>query len=543
MRIFDSVSSDPLLARLAGILVWLACSRCALGQIRETGQSAVVESTGALTPGTEAVLKSSATPLLDVGHWITSADQLSFVVERAREDRVMLVSCDKTIQGWVQREQVVRLDEAISYFSQALERDRRNTNAYWMRARLWLYFGDADRAIANLEEAIRREPDQARFYVTRSLAHLKKERFDLAIADCDRAIELDPRVARVYVIRATALIGRGDSARCLADLNQALRLDTINPTGRVVRTGYAPDQTDGNELRKAQKDRAKTVESERKSVGDLVARGKDHLAKEEYDDAVEDFTAALQLDPAHAPAFAARAETWARKHYRDRELADITRAVKLEPTNTSYRVIRAQSYSAQGRHVEAVADFNAALGMEPDNPALWVARGNEWRRDLKLDEAIADYTRAIQLNPNFTMAYIRRGQTWRQRHDFGRAIQEFAEATRREPESAIAQMYLARILATCNDASSRNGKWAVDVATRACELTHWQDPDCLDTLAAACAENDDYRNAVKWQTRAIERLRQKAPSILQRAMEFGGRRGVGFDDRLAFYKSRKPTRE
>jgi tetratricopeptide (TPR) repeat protein len=283
---------------------------------------------------------------------------------------------------------------------------------------------------------------------------------------------------------------------------------------------------------------------QRKTVVDLVVRGRDSLVKEEFDDAVADFTEAVRLDPSHAPAYAARAEAWARKHYRDRELADITQAVKLEPRNTAFRVARAQSHSAQGRHEEAVADFNAALGMEPENPALWVARGNEWRRDLKLDDAIADFTRALQLDPNFTMAYISRGQTWRQRREFGRAIQEYAEAVRREPSSADARMCLARVLATCNDANSRNGKWAVDEATRACELTHWQDPDSLDTLAAACAENDDFPNAVKWQIRAIERLRQKkAPSILQRAMDFGGRKGVGFDDRLAFYKSRRPARE
>ncbi len=396
--------------------------------------------------------------------------------------------------------------------------------------------------MVNLEQAIHNEPDQARFYVARSLVHLTKERFDLAIADCDRAIQLNPQAIRAYVIRASALLARGDSARCQADLNQALRRDPINPLGWAVRVSYGPAQEDGDS-RNARKDPAKTSEHELKNAADLVARGKAHLVKEEYDEGIADFTDAIRLDPAHAPAYAARAEAWARKHYRDREVADITAAIKLEPRNTVYRVARGQSCSAQGRHDEAMADFNAALGMEPDNPALWVARGNEWRRDLKLDEALADYARAIQLNPNFTLAYISRGQTWRQHRDFARAIQEFAEVARREPENALTHMYLARILATCNDASSRNGRWAVDEATRACELTHWQDPDCLDTLAAACAENDDFQNAIKWQTRAIQRLRQKAPSILQRAMNFGGRRGVGFEERLAFYKSRKPTRE
>ncbi len=65
--------------------------------------------------------------------WIPNADQLSFLVERVQDDRVKVVSRDKTIQGWLLREQVVPLDEAIDYFGQVLVRDRRNTDAYWMR--------------------------------------------------------------------------------------------------------------------------------------------------------------------------------------------------------------------------------------------------------------------------------------------------------------------------------------------------------------------------------------------------------------------------
>ena len=125
------------------------------------------------------------------------------------------------------------------------------------------------------------------------------------------------------------------------------------------------------------------------------------------------------------------------------------------------------------------------------------------------------------------------------------AIQEFSGLIQTDPENALAHMTLARILGTCHEANFRDGKRALAEATRACELTRWQDPDCLDTLAAACAEVGDYEVAIKWQSQAIKLVRQNVRSLLQQkaTSSGGGQRGIGFEDRLVFYKSKRPTRE
>jgi tetratricopeptide (TPR) repeat protein len=290
-------------------------------------------------------------------------------------------------------------------------------------------------------------------------------------------------------------------------------------------------------------DTGKVVQPEPKSARDLVSRGLAWFEQKEYDKAIAAYTSAIRLDPSYAYAYACRAQAWLRKHYRDRETADYSEAIRLDPKNIGYRVSRADSWSARGRHEEAMADYDDAIRMEPNNPALYVSRGNEWRRHLKLETALADFDRAIQLDPKYMPAYICRVLVTKQRRTFDRAVLELSELLRMAPDNAEVHRMLARILATCNNAGVRDGNRAVYEAARACELTGWQDPDCLDTLAAAYAETGDFAAAVQWQTRAIQLLRQNVPSALQRAMDFGGRRGVGFDDRLAFYKRKRPCRE
>ncbi len=193
-----------------------------------------------------------------------------------------------------------------------------------------------------------------------------------------------------------------------------------------------------------------------------------------------------------------------------------------------------------------MADYADALRLDPGNPAIWVSRGNEWRKDLKLDTAVADFNEAIRLDPKYAPAYIARGNTWKQRGRSDLAIQGFLELIRISPQDPVAHQMLARILATAHLDQSRNGKWALEEASRACELAHWIDPDAIDTLAAASAELGDFESAIKWQNLAIKLVRQRFPSSLQKkAISMGGGRGagVGFEDRLAFYKSKKPIRE
>jgi hypothetical protein len=77
----------------------------------------------------------------------------------------------------------------------------------------------------------------------------------------------------------------------------------------------------------------------------------------------------------------------------------------------------------------------------------------------------------------------------------------------------------------------RDGKKAIEYATKACELSQWNEAYPLASLAAANAESGNFKEAVKFQKKALE---------------------VGFDDKekkekaielLKLYEENKPHRE
>jgi tetratricopeptide (TPR) repeat protein len=121
------------------------------------------------------------------------------------------------------------------------------------------------------------------------------------------------------------------------------------------------------------------------------------------------------------------------------------------------------------------------------------------------------------------------GMACYRRSRYPEAMHHYAEAIRYNPAYIEAYNDLAMILATCPDARYRDGARAVELATRACELTAWGEPVLLDTLAAACAEAGDFGAAAHWQEKAMGMLAFEPDK---------GR----YRTRLELYRARKPYR-
>ncbi len=185
------------------------------------------------------------------------------------------------------------------------------------------------------------------------------------------------------------------------------------------------------------------------------------------------------------------------------------------------------------RHVipldEAIGYFTAQIRRNPRDDGAYYARAIVWKEKGEYDIAIADYNETIRLDPEDHAGYNGRGMAWRAKGEYDKAIADHGQAIRLDPKDSAAYNGRAWLRATCPDARFRDGRHAVEDATRACELTGWKDSNDLDTLAACYAESGDFDAAVRWQTKAIEQAPQS-----QKA---------DFRSRLELYRAGKPYRE
>jgi serine/threonine protein kinase len=138
-------------------------------------------------------------------------------------------------------------------------------------------------------------------------------------------------------------------------------------------------------------------------------RGLAHASMKNYEQAVYDYSRAIQLGPPYAEAYNNRGAAHLMMKSYGQAVIDCSQAIDLAPDFVAAYVNRGIAHAALRNYEQALVDYDKVIELNPKNVYGYYNRGNTLVWMGKYTEALTDYSQALNLDPEFVAAYVNRG--------------------------------------------------------------------------------------------------------------------------------------
>jgi Flp pilus assembly protein TadD len=207
------------------------------------------------------------------------------------------------------------------------------------------------------------------------------------------------------------------------------------------------------------------------------------------------------------------------------------RALQWKPNYAKARDGLGLALLRNGQMEEAITQFRTALQLQPDFASArnhlgdtLIRSGYVLSQEGQIAQAITQLQEGLQIHPDYVGAYNYLGFAFLRQGQANQAAANFQKALELQPDNVEALKYLAWILATCPEASLRNGAEAVELAQQADQLSGGNNPAILATLAAAQAEvghfSDGLATAQKASVLATAQTNMAVVNALRNQIKF-----------------------
>ena len=165
----------------------------------------------------------------------------------------------------------------------------------------------------------------------------------------------------------------------------------------------------------------------------LIDFGESAIEKEEYEEALEYSSRAIQKDPNRIQAYNLRGRAYTSLERYDQALEDFTEAENIYPDDAETYFNRGYLYQQQGRYSDAINDYDTAIRKNKNYGEAYYRRGQS-KYDLdQVEESLTDFGEAIHLKPDFFDAYYERALTLKELQEYPSALDDFDKAIELNP--------------------------------------------------------------------------------------------------------------
>jgi tetratricopeptide (TPR) repeat protein len=214
----------------------------------------------------------------------------------------------------------------------------------------------------------------------------------------------------------------------------------------------------------------------------------------------------------------------------DEAISHFYQSIKIFPNSPDVHNSMGLALLEKGKPDGAIMYFTNALKLKPDCLDAQLSLGTALAAQGKFDQAIGHFNKVLEIKPDDARAHYNLGQAYAQQGDFEKAFEHWNQALELQPDSTVFIDNLARMMAIHRNPKFRNPAESLRLALQACEMTGYNEPRFLDTLAAAYAADGKFSQAIETAEKALK-LAEAADK-----KELAGQ----IRDRLQLYKAGRP---
>ncbi len=163
-----------------------------------------------------------------------------------------------------------------------------------------------------------------------------------------------------------------------------------------------------------------------------------HLFMTNYGEAVDDCDQAISLAPDFIPAYVNRGIAYTGLRAYEEALVDYDQALHLSPNSAYAHYNRGNTHLWMTNYQEAITDYSQAIAKEKEFLAAYVNRGVAQTELKNYDLALADFSQAIDLNADYVYAYYNRANVYRELEQHKEAVEDYSKVIELNPEHRYA---------------------------------------------------------------------------------------------------------
>lgn len=350
------------------------------------------------------------------------------------------------------------VDEAITEYQRALETYIDSAEIYFKIGQAQFFKGDLEKAINYLNMSLKKDDKYYKAYYLLAETYTKKARFVDAISYAKKAIKYRPlrnsnahfllyNLYKVSGFRNTKATFKSKFELFLSFLTLPFDSQAIKNVFRalsyikffpILLQGYIQIQTKG--LSEAIDIYIQAIEQAPGFVPLYCLLGDIYRSVGQYDDAINEYKAAIWLDSLNIPAYRHLCQAYEEQGDYDSAIEVYQKLITILPTMPEFHSNLANIYYLKGEINDAISHYQAAITLNPSKQWTSIISqtlGYVHQQSGKdLDAAISAYQSAYLLTPEDIDIYVNLGSAFYDKEDYNNALTVYRAALELAPNNA-----------------------------------------------------------------------------------------------------------